>query len=383
MFVVESKISLIVIFLISVFEEVNGLGLGNQKVLINQVVKSAPSPIVNAWRVCISGNNELQNKTFLITPAHVAIYSKDSTWLMSNFLRDLKHLEWKIPSSYVESPSPYDDLCWCDVSSISEYISSHDDYLTIETSDKQSLPECTDLYFRQPYNINGIWVNGSSTVGVTEATLYDVPSTDDSELTMSGHHRLKEALDEGFRGMSGAVVLKRDSTHLVGMFVKRGSLIPFKSKASVKTPLTIPSPAPIPAPVTIVRSISEPIGDEADLTESFPQQLEFNFFQKIIRAISGSDIADKRMAERDRRRDRRMEHKVAGMVTSLDTKLDGVERNLLDQMLKKSDLKEVGAVLDARRGVFLSAAAIPDLISSPCRSIRDIVNTQAPFIESQ
>ena len=60
-------------------------------------------------------------------------------------------------------------------------------------------------------------------LAVTEVTLYDAPTNNDEAIPP-----LLEALNLGFRGISGAIALKKDTTELTGMFVKRGKLIKLK-----------------------------------------------------------------------------------------------------------------------------------------------------------
>ncbi len=75
------------------------------------------------------------------------------------------------------------------------------------------------VFFRQPLDLEGRWVPKDSIIGSTEATLYPSPS---AESLMEGEiGELVEAIDIGFRGMSGAIAMEKETC--VGMFVKRGS----------------------------------------------------------------------------------------------------------------------------------------------------------------
>ena len=74
------------------------------------------------------------------------------------------------------------------------------------------------------------------------------------------------------------------------------------------------------------------------------------------------------------------------MERKLDDKFDAMDRkfdDLAEIVLRKSDLKELGAVFDARRGIFLSAAAIHSLIQGDCIHLNKLENCQAPSIDSQ
>ena len=91
------------------------------------------------WRV-----QTADKKIFYITPAHVAIYSKDEQWCVSNSLSDLRHLNWKIPKAYIEKPSSYTDLCWCEESDQNDFTES------LIISNDFPIPLKVDVYFRQP-----------------------------------------------------------------------------------------------------------------------------------------------------------------------------------------------------------------------------------------
>ena len=77
-------------------------------------------------------------------------------------------------------------------------------------------PLDVDVIFRQPYDMEGINVGNASVIGSTKATLYRSPSDG-----------LLESIDIGFKGMSGAMAISANKK-VVGMFVKRGSLISMK-----------------------------------------------------------------------------------------------------------------------------------------------------------
>jgi hypothetical protein len=55
---------------------------------LKELAAASPSRLVNAWRLRSGG------KTFVVTPAHVALFVKDSKFLRSPFLEDLKSLKW-------------------------------------------------------------------------------------------------------------------------------------------------------------------------------------------------------------------------------------------------------------------------------------------------
>ena len=141
--------------------------------------------------------------------------------------------------------------------------------------------------------------------------------------TPGGNGHLFDVLDVGFRGMSGAVGLRQDSTELIGIFVKRGALIKLKGNF----PVTVPS--------------QEAKTGAARMTDAS----NYTPFQSFFRGLLGLDILEKRFDALEKRLDNidcRLD-KVDDRFDNVDDSLD----NLLQVVLKKSDLKELGAVFDA------------------------------------
>jgi len=170
-----------------------------------KTIKSATtSKFVNAWQV------QLGNKRFVITPAHVAVHKKEGKWLISKFIKDFKHLDWQIPEEYKSNRSPISDIAWAELSE------SSGTFLNLSEEIIED-PTTVDFYFRQPYDGEGKWVDDSSFASLN-AVLYPSPES-----------KLLEAVDVGFRGMSGAIATKNATTELIGMFVKRGVALGWKS----------------------------------------------------------------------------------------------------------------------------------------------------------
>ena len=183
--------------------------------MFRKIYSSSPSRLINCWRI------KVNNKKYLFTPAHVAIYAKGGKWRLSEFMSDVKNLEWRVPVGYVSNPNPFHDLAWA------ETTGDDDDFLTLK-EEIVAHPTQVNIVFRQPYNWKGGWNGTLSTLGSTMATLYPSPSTSALEGEFSDCKLdLLEAIDIGFKGMSGAVALSPEGD-CVGMFVKRGTLIPFK-----------------------------------------------------------------------------------------------------------------------------------------------------------
>ena len=270
--------------------------------LFQRIQSACPSPNVNAWRVKIGGDK------YLITPAHVAIFSKDQKWRFSHFLDDLKDLHWKIPFSYAVKPSPQYDICWAKLPS-----DDTSNALSLDITPIMA-PTKVNVLFRQPYNMEGKWVGSQSTLGSTEATLYETPNTRDittDQLAIAGDFSddsipLAESIDIGFRGMSGAIALSENG-HCRGMFVKRGNLIPLKKEVS--------------------------------------SMQKFNFFERTF-------------------------------MPAVCARLD----YLVETTLTRDDLHELGVVFDARRGIFLTAAAMASIDRILPLNVHDIIGQTAPDI---
>ena len=295
--------------------------------------RTCPSQKVNAW------NLKIGSKMYLITPAHVAVYSKENKWVVSDFLSDLRHLDWKIPVDYKNSPEPAFDICWTDGDDDAT------DFISLDISSFTHLPASIDLYFRQPYDLSGKWVAAPGNLGVKNAVLYSTP--DDTKKDQP----LFEALDVGFRGMSGAVGLRHDTTELVGMFVKRGALIQLKSQKNMQD-----------------KRLTNKGEQARDLGVLPRLNKEYSPVQRFFRSLLGLDD---------------MESKFDSKFDYLDRKFDSKFDDLAEIVLCKADLKELGAVFDARRGIFLSAAAIHSLIQGDYIHLNQLENCPAPTIDSQ
>ena len=177
------------------------------KSIVEKIRKSAPSKLVNCWRV------KFGNKYYAITPAHVAIYPKNKIWTKSPFLRELNQLEWKMPSNYHLTQSLTEDFAWAEIPKPGEqhYLDHTEDIITD--------PVNVNFYFRQPYDIKGKWQEDSSFVALN-ATLFQSPKSE-----------LVEALEVGFRGMSGAIAIG-ELGKFHGILVRRGAVQDIKDPIS-------------------------------------------------------------------------------------------------------------------------------------------------------
>jgi hypothetical protein len=270
--------------------------------------RACPSPKVNAWKVMKDG------VCYLATPAHVAIFAgKDGKWKLSQFLDDFKDLDWRIRHSYSVTSCAQDDICWA------KYPGDDRDALVLEDSD---ITEPTKSYvvFRQPYDMDAVWVSQSE-MGLTEAILYRSPRRA-GVFPESDERPMLESMDIGFRGMSGAIAVNGNGRCL-GMFVKRGKLIPLKIPRSAIV-ATMPAVTTMPVPQ--------------------PSWLEQLLFPSLL-------------ARFDR--------------------MDAELLKLGAEVLKKEDLPELGAVFDARRGLFMPSTNILSIDDSTSISVKAIIGAKA------
>ena len=85
-------------------------------------------------------------KIFYVTPAHVAIYAKNNAWKISDFLSEVRHMDWKVPKAYVVPNSPENDLCWCEETEKNTNLSQR------LLSDDTATPTQVEIFLRQPFD---------------------------------------------------------------------------------------------------------------------------------------------------------------------------------------------------------------------------------------
>eukprot|EP01041_Mallomonas_annulata_P008971 gene8971-18565_t len=247
-----------------------------------------------------------------------------------DFLSSLKDLQWMVPSSYVNNPQPHSDFCWAE-------LPDEDDGNVIESDLTEIVaPTKVEVFFRQPCNFEDQWVRNNSTIGSTDATIYRTSSTLVGEEETFGEHFL-ESIYIGFRGMSGAIAISPISGKCMGIFVRRGSLIPFKE----------------------VKTSADPLS---------------TIYPRAVRGFLGLDRLSLGLDK--------LEAKTDQMSLGLD-RIEAKTDRMSLEMLMKPGLKEVGTVCDARRGSFLPTVATPTFMSRPAVRIADLVGKEAPIISRQ
>lgn len=171
--------------------------------LYRRIANICPSKLINVWNI------RLNNANYVVTPAHVALQVKDGKYMKSSFLGELEHHNWQVPRLYNGNDISFAyDFAWA---KISEKCDAHESFL--EQVDHSM--EC-EIFFRQPYDQHAVWNATKSVLASTKAYVYPSPNSS-----------LLEALNVGFRGMSGAIVTSLIHGHamVLGMLLRRGKPI--------------------------------------------------------------------------------------------------------------------------------------------------------------
>lgn len=326
--------------------------------IYSKILKSSPSKLVNAWKVKVDG------KCYIVTPAHVCMHVVDKKWAFSSFLIELKQLDWHLPLHYVANPNPFFDLAWAEVD-------VNDDFIPIEGTMKITEPSKVDVYFRQPLSWEGTWQSNNSEIGSREAVLYPTPSTSnvvEGEIQgdpafLSGESLL-EAIDTGFRGMSGAIAIQNE--RCAGMLVMRGYFRELKRKR-------IPT---FQFSNTLQESSTAIPPDDHDYDKKEADEAVVQYYsrsQRFVRSFLGLD---------------QMEARIEANLRTLDRRLGNVESALtylIHNGLVREDLHELAVVIDARRGIFLPSNIMAKLIQqeTPSINVKSLIGQKAPVLRKQ
>ena len=314
--------------------------------------RACPSNTVNAWKIKVG------NACLLVTPAHVSIFPFNGKWKKSKFMDDFKDMDWRIRHQYTVAPSPQDDICWA------KFHGDDSDALELEDSDIVD-PMKAYVIFRQPYDMNAVWVSNESEMGVTEAILYKTPKrtliAGDGDDPQLDDRPMLESMDVGFRGMSGAVAVN-EKGKCVGMFVKRGKLI------SLKPPRKVTAEDTSAKYEDTVEDTVESMG-----FEPVPPAVQSSWIERLLFPSRSADIA--RMDAQFRQVDAQFRQ-----VNAQFRQINAQFQNLNDIVLKKEDLPELGVVFDARRGLFLPSTNILSIDDATSISVEDIIGSKAPDV---
>lgn len=183
------------------------------------LIKSIGCKTINAWSINVN------NKSYIITPAHNLIYQTSITestskstskttnksWIKSNFTdsSDIKYFQkeydnkWYVMKKYINTKSPLYDLAFIEIDK---------NYMKTINLDKatslSSIPNA-NFYFYQSYDYKGDKTNDFS-LGQLNGILYKSPTID-----------YYECLNVGFRGMSGSIVTNKNKC--IGIFIRTGT----------------------------------------------------------------------------------------------------------------------------------------------------------------
>lgn len=252
------------------------------------------------------------NSLLYLTPAHVVLFnnSKRKRLEVSDFMNWSSDCEWFVPTGYDPNrrEPKLTDLAWAKVPE------SHnrDEQCFLELSDKKfNSPQPAHLFFRQPYDEQGKWLGDRSELAAKDAVVYKSPNSE-----------LLEAIDIGFRGLSGAIATEKDSDKVVGLFIRKGKAVALK-------------------------------------TTKIDLQLQALKDTVSKKEISADDIQseDTRILYKLLKRD----------ITNLQDQIFALDQ----EVLKRQHLEEVLNVAALRRGLLLPCSAIVSLVSGQAKNVKE------------
>ena len=254
------------------------------------------------------------------------MYRKNEKWLISKFLKEFSHLDWYIPLKFLANSTPEDDVAWTEVPD------SFPDEGFLELSNEKIVqPTDVDLFLRQPYNSSGVWVENSSFASIN-AVLYPSPESS-----------LLEAIDVGFRGLSGAIALRRETPQLAGMFVVRGAALGLKENAKL--------PDFIKTSDLAKDAFKDALSKATTLTT---EPVVMPSMSPELRTVC--EYLEARLDNRIGM----LENKLENGIRKLEDKVD----YLVNNTLMRSDLQNLLSVAALKRGLIVSSQAIHDHIKT-------------------
>jgi hypothetical protein len=193
-----------------------------------KLIKKSGLNTLNAWKI------QIGSEKFIVTPAHNIIYKPDKTknvFKSSPFVPSGYNSGWFVPTKYVNSEQ-YDllnDLAWkpiCKKNSQtikSVYIDPEQIYYV-------------KYFYYQPYDFDGIKVSKQNySLGCNQTIIYKCPSNNISNISNIKDEYF-EAINMGFRGMSGTIITNQKANKFVGLFVRRiGNLGTNPSDSTIQT----------------------------------------------------------------------------------------------------------------------------------------------------
>lgn len=191
-------------------------------------IKKSGLNTLNAWKIQIGSDK------FIVTPAHNIIYKPDKTknvFKPSPFVPTGYNSGWYVPTKYVNS-NDYDllnDLAWKPISKNSQTIKS--DYI-----DPEQIYRVKYFYY-QPYDFANIKLSKQNySLGCNETIIYKCPSNNLANANNKNNREYFEAINMGFRGMSGAIVTNQQANKFLGLFLRKiGNLGTNPSDSTIQT----------------------------------------------------------------------------------------------------------------------------------------------------
>lgn len=165
------------------------------------------SKTLNSWKVIVG------HKPYIITPAHNVMYKKNNKFIKSHFVTNCDH-NWQISQRYLESFSSEFDLAWTPLK-LDNNFNTLNKLNGVLIQDKlNSDLYNANFYFLQPYHHLGKLKPNTheASLGAMSGIIYQSPNS-----------TLYEAINVGFRGMSGAICVNPNNVgSYIGMFVRLG-----------------------------------------------------------------------------------------------------------------------------------------------------------------
>ena len=286
------------------------------------------SRLINNWLI------KVNNKDYLITPAHLMLYSKNGKWTKSGHIKLFEPLKWRVPVSYVTNPTlSHYDICFAEVTGKEL---NYGEPIKLET-EPVSKANATIVFYENKLNAKSTLPLDISMLISSPATLYNTYTTLEAEFEPT--MLIKSIYDNNIQELSGALAIN-DNNKCIGMYVKEGPRVaPLRSPA----PLPQSSPASTHQPVVILLRKSEK---------------DYNIIQRTLRTWLGLDEYSARL------------HELCGSTSSSELRqLIGEKRSDINgRMATKADLYEVlndDNILEyAYRGVFIPSTTILSILQA-------------------
>lgn len=244
-------------------------------------------------------------------------------WAKSTFLDNLKTTNFSVPERFIDDGDETFDVAWAEIDKPGDNFVD----LNPKNDEKNEWPSDIELYFRAPYDKNA-GNPKDRTLASINAVMYVSP----------GGFGLFEALNIGFRGMSGAIAFERGDSpekKCVGMFVRMGRSIPLKKSKgknltdtdtatlTEKATLNFLNDTAVATSFISAGKLSNNSDRDSVILSAILEKIDSKFDSLRTDILNRFDIVDKRF--------------------------DFVDKELFDT-LKRNDIKEILTVAAMKRG---------------------------------